>query len=161
MTDPESLEALRTATVGRTVSDRQLTGSALALWLDTRPDEKVGFVVALGPTWQVRGPAGVVAGSRQAADDENLSGWAAVPAEVDALRGRAVEAVEVDPATGELTLALGGGFVVRTFTDDPRDRGGWKVQDLATGAEHSCAPRAPPPARAAAAQAQARAQGAE
>ncbi|MFL5301445.1 MAG: hypothetical protein ACJ79R_13985 [Anaeromyxobacteraceae bacterium] len=144
MTDPQALDALRTATIGRAVSDRQLTGSALALWLDTRPDENVGFVVALGPTWQVRGPAGVVAGSRQAADEENLSGWAAVPAALEALRGRAVESVEVDPASGELTLALTGGFGVRTFTDDPRDRGGWKVKDLATGAEHACAPARSP-----------------
>jgi hypothetical protein len=139
--DTQRLETFRAAVAGRPVTDRHLAASALAIWIDTRPDDaKAGFVVSLGPTWQVRGPSGVVAGSRQAADDENLSGWAAVPAEISAVVGKSVEALDVDAASGELTLLLGGGFALRTFNDDPRARDGWSVKNLATGEELTCAP---------------------
>jgi hypothetical protein len=133
MEGKEGLESLRAALAGRPVTDRQLAGSSLSIWIDTRPDEKVGFIVTLGPTWQLRGPAGVVAGSRQAEDDEHLSGWAAVPAAIEAILGQTVESLEVEPGTGDLTLRLGGGFVARTFDADPRELELWRVRDVATG----------------------------
>jgi hypothetical protein len=133
MENKERVERFRAAIAGRTVTDRRLAGSSLSISIDTSPGDKTGFVVTFGATWQVRSPAGVVAGSRQAEDAEHLSGWAAVPAAIGAVVGQKVGTLEIDPATGELTLSIGGGFVARTFAADPRERERWRVEEVATG----------------------------
>src|SRR5687768_5301397 len=54
--------------VGRRVTDRQLAGNSFSIWLDTEKGRLTGWTIWLEPTWNLVGPDGVIAGSRQAQD---------------------------------------------------------------------------------------------
>lgn len=63
----EYFDKLRGKIVGRPITDRQLAGNSLSLWIDTVPgDTRVGLTIWLDPAWNVIGPDRVLAGSMQA-----------------------------------------------------------------------------------------------
>ena len=128
---PVPLSELQPQIVGQQVTDRQLAANSLSIWIATAAGEAVGYTIWLEPSWHVLGPAGIIAGSRQAQDEEEPSGWAAVSDAIDQLVGRRVEALEVDARTGDLTVRLSGGYLARTFVSDPRDSRHWWITDRA------------------------------
>jgi hypothetical protein len=125
---------LRRQLIGQSVSDRMLAANSLSIWVATsKADERAGWTIWLDPTWHVRGPSGLIAGSRQAQDEEDPGGWAAATKAVDLLIGRTVEAIGVDGVTHDLTLTLSGGVVAQTFAADPRDDDQWRIRALGSG----------------------------
>ena len=133
MNPEEVFEELRSHLRGQKVTDRQLAGNSLSVWIATRRDEPAGYTIWFEPSWHVVGTSGVLAGSRQAQDEEESTGWQAVSDIIDALLGQIVEDLGRDPVTGDLELALSGGYRIRTFVTDPRDGFLWRLRDLATG----------------------------
>jgi hypothetical protein len=134
MAPEECFAPLRASLVGRTVTDRQLAGNSLSLWIDKVPgDGATGWTIWLDPAWHVVGPDRVLAGSMQAQDEEEDSGWKAVAAAVDGLIGRTIDELTLEPVTGDITVDLSGGVRVRTFASDPRETSHWRVKDYATG----------------------------
>jgi len=125
MTPEGQFATLRDRLVGRPVTDRQLAGNTLSLWVDHVPGDggRRGWTVWLEPTWNVVGPDRVLAGSMQAQDEEEDSGWQAVAEAADGLVGRAVERLEVEAVTGDLIVGLSGGVSpdvrVRPARDTP------------------------------------------
>lgn len=132
--EPEGYFALlRDRLIGRRVTDRQLAGNSLSLWIDKVPgDGPIGWTIWLEPTWHVVGPARVLAGSMQAQDEDDDGGWKAVATALDELVGLTIEEVAVEPVTGDLTVLLSGGVRVRTFASDPREADHWRIKDYAT-----------------------------
>ena len=125
-------EALQARLSGQTVTDRQLAGNSLSISVSAGAGASPRYTIWLEPTWHLVGPGGVLAGSRQAQDEEEPSGWAAVTVALDALLGRIIEALELDVLTGDLSVILSGGLIARTFVTDPRDRDLWVIRDLST-----------------------------
>ena len=123
---------------GHTVKYRRLAGNSLILYLDCEPGDKHGATIWLEPTWHLRGPESVLAGSRQAQDDPDAEdpeeGFREVAAAVDVLTGRRLVALGIDPVTGDLRADLEGGLVLQTFVCDPTDDHLWHIRDNATGA---------------------------
>lgn len=128
------VDEISTILVGRRVTDRQLAGNSISIWFDTEKGSSTGWTVWLEPTWHLVGPDGVIAGSRQAQDEEEETGWQAVTEAIDILMGRVLETLDIDQRTGDLVLGFSGGLVVRTFVSDPREDFLWRVR--ARGTEH-------------------------
>jgi hypothetical protein len=142
LTPEKQFASLRALLVGRAISDRQLVGNSLSLWVDKMPgDGDRGWTIWLEPAWNVVGPERVLAGSMQAQDEEDESGWTAVAAAVDVLIGRTIERLHVDAVTGDLLVALTNGLVVRTFASDPRETLHWRIRDHASGVSVVGSPR--------------------
>lgn len=121
------------ALLGRPVTFTRLAANSLILYVDCQPDDKRGFAIWLEPPWHVSSPDRVLAGSRQAqgkgeqgATKEELD---EVAAPLKALNGLPVTAIEVDPRTNDLTLTVGGEFLVKTFVSDPTDDHSWHIRD--------------------------------
>jgi hypothetical protein len=132
--DPaEVFEEFRSKIRGQLVTDRQLAGNSLSVWIATGADERVGYTVWFEPSWHVAGLQGVVAGSRQAQDQDEPSGWQAVSGAIQVLLGHEVEDLRRDPATGDLELVISNAHTVRSFVTDPRDDFLWCIRELATG----------------------------
>lgn len=132
MTSEPVASELSAILVGRRVTDRQLAGNSLSIWIDTVKGQPGGWTVWLEPTWNLVGPDGVIAGSRQAQDEEEDSGWKAVTDSIDTLIGRVLESLEIDPRTGDLAVFFSGGVVARTFVSDPREDFIWRVREFDT-----------------------------
>jgi hypothetical protein len=132
MKPEDSFEALRQQLVGRLVTDRQLAGNSLSIWVGTEAGTRRGWTIWLEPSWHVIGPDSLLAGSMQAQDEENESGWKAVTNAIDTLVGRKIEHLSVDPVTGDLTVGMSGGIIARTFASDPRETFHWRIRTLAT-----------------------------
>jgi hypothetical protein len=130
MNENSYFEALRGKLLGQTVTDRLLAGNSLSIWVNAKPQERSGWTIWLEPSWHLLGPEGVLAGSRQAQDEEAPSGFQAVAEIVEALVGLSVEDLDVDPRTGDLTVTFRGGMAVRTFVADPRDDFLWRIRSL-------------------------------
>lgn len=140
-TDPRAyFEELRHQLVGRFASDRQLAGNSLSIWIDAHEGKGSAWTIWLEPTWHLRDSEKVLAGSRQAQDETDPSGWEAVKNSIDALVGRTLEALDIDPTTGDL-IAQFSGVVARTFLADPRDDFLSEIHDLATGTSLVGSPR--------------------
>jgi hypothetical protein len=133
MNPEEAFEQICAHARNQLVTDRQLAANSLSVWIATRKEEATGYTIWFEPSWHVVGPKGVVAGSRQAQDDEEPTGWQAVSDAIDTLVGRTVEDLHRDLVTGDLELVLSDGLRVRSFVTDPRDGFLWRVRDLATG----------------------------
>jgi hypothetical protein len=123
-------EDIRKQLIGRTVGDRQLAANSFSVWVDTDQSLTSGFIIGFEPSWNLVGPTGVMAGSRQAQDEDDPSGWQAVKSAVDIVVGRQIESVERDPLTGTLQVVLSGKVIVSTFVTDPRDGRMWYVRDV-------------------------------
>jgi hypothetical protein len=132
MSSETMFEEFRQQLRGQPVTERQLAGNSLSVWIGTAPDQSVGFTVWFEPSWHILGAEGVIAGSRQAQDEDEPSGWQAVGKIIDLLVGQLVEDVRRDAVTGDLELVLSGGFRVRSFVTDPRDDFLWRIRDLAS-----------------------------
>jgi hypothetical protein len=129
---PDALfEEFRERLLGQQVTDRQLAGNSLSVWIASVPNQPAGYTVWFEPSWHVRGPGCVLAGSRQAQDEDGPAGWQAVSAAIDTLVGRVVEDIRRDAVSGDLELVLSGGVRVRSFVTDPRDEDLWRIRDLA------------------------------
>lgn len=125
---------LRDQIVGQVVTDRQLAGNSLSIWVNKVPgDGDRGWTIWLDPSWHILDPDRVWAGSMQAGDDEEESGWKEVTKIINGLVGRAVERLEVEPVTGDLTVVLTGDVRVRTFAADPRETHHWRIKNHASG----------------------------
>src|SRR5262245_42440513 len=130
MTPEGQLASLREQLIGQVITDRQLAGNSLSIWVNLRPgDGDRGWTIWLDPSWHIVGPDRVWTGSMQAGDDEEESGWQSVGQIVNALVGRTIERVEVEPVTGDLTVVLTGDVRVRTFASDPRETRHWRIKN--------------------------------
>jgi hypothetical protein len=141
MTSPHETPGILHEIEGLVVTDRQLAGNSLSLWLAPSQRDPHTHTLWLEPSWHIRGPNGVIAGSRQAQDEETATGWEAVTKAIDLLVGQHLERALLDPETGDLSLRFSGGFMARTFVTDPRDEVLWRVRVTATGKSYPGAPR--------------------
>jgi hypothetical protein len=123
--------------VGRAVTFIRLAANSLLVYFGGQPGDRQGVTLWLDPTWHLRGPDGVLAGSRQAQDDPDSqdpeAGFRAAAAGVDALAGRRALTLDVDDVTTDLRIAFEGGIELRTFVADPDDNHLWHVRENATG----------------------------
>jgi hypothetical protein len=87
----------------------------------------------MDPTWRLEGPGGVIAGSRQAQDEESEEGWAAVGDALDKLVGTTLDLVVVEPKSGDLIATFSRDLRLRTFANDPRDTDSWRITEKRTG----------------------------
>lgn len=131
MTPEERLTVLRDQLLGQRVTDRQLAGNSLSLWIEHVPGDggRRGWTLWLEPSWHVVGPDRVLAGSMQAQDEEEDSGWKAVCDAADGLVGRTIDRLEVEAITGDIIVGLSGGVTARTFASDPRETLHWRIKD--------------------------------
>jgi hypothetical protein len=124
---------LRDRIVGRRISRRRLAGNSLLVYVDAQPGEATGVTLWFEPTWHLRGPDTVLAGSRQAQHDSDAensnAGFELVADAVDALNDRRVTDLAMEAITGDLFLSLEGGFLLRTFVSDPTDDELWHISD--------------------------------
>ena len=130
-TSPDQVwETLRARVEGSAISDRQLAGNSISLWVDMTPGEQqAGRTIWLDPSWSIVGPSGVLAGSMQAQDEDDDSGWIAVSNTLDTLVGKTIKRAEIEPITGDLILRLDGGVIIRTHATDPRETRHWRIKD--------------------------------
>ena len=125
---------LRDQIVGQVVTDRQLAGNSLSIWVNMVPgDGGRGWTIWLDPSWHILDADRVWAGSMQAGDEDEESGWREVTRIIGGLVGRTIERVEVEPVTGDLTVVLTGDVRVRTFASDPRETRHWCIKNHASG----------------------------
>ena len=123
---------------GHTVTYRRLAGNSLLVYLDCEPGDAHGATLWLDPTWHLRGPTGVLTGSRQAQHDPDAAdpdaGFRAAADVVDVLLDRRLVVLGVDPISGDLRVDFEGGLVLQTFASDPTDDQLWHIRENATGA---------------------------
>jgi hypothetical protein len=129
------LSNFRGALLGRPITFTRLAANSLILYVDCQPGDEGGLAIWFEPTWHMSSPKGVLVGSRQAqgkgeqgATKEELDEGGA-PLRV--LHGLPITAIEVDPRTNDLTLMVGGEYLVRTFVSDPTDDHSWHIRDNA------------------------------
>jgi hypothetical protein len=135
MTPDERFASLHGQLVGEHITDRQLASNTLALWVDhiSGDGDRRGWTLWIEPTWHIVNADRVLAGSMQAQDEEEESGWKAVTDVADTLVGRAIASLTVESVTGDLVLGLSDGITVRTFASDPRETTHWRIKDHAVG----------------------------
>ena len=131
MTPEACFEELQGKLRGAMITDRQLAGSSLSIWVATNPDQDTGYTIWCDAAWRLTGPDGILAGSTQAQDEAADSGWSAASDAIDVMVGRTVEHLDIDRATGDLLLALSGSLQVRTLNSDPRAEMLWWIRDRA------------------------------
>lgn len=122
--------------VGRQVTSRRLAANSLLVYIECEPGASSGWTFWLEPTWHLVGPNGILAGSRQAQDDDESnpeSGFTQAARAVDRLVGTRIERAEIDERTSDLSLHLTHGLLLRTFVADPTDEENWHVRDHASG----------------------------
>lgn len=136
-----AFETLRHQIVGRVIADRQLAGNTLFLWVDTGSDKSRGWIIGLEPSWHLLSADGLLAGSMQAQDEEDASGWTRVSERIDTLVGRHIEGLHIDPLTYDLQIKLTGGLIARTFCSDPREEMSWEIRTRADNAVWEGGPR--------------------
>ncbi|HSG38040.1 MAG TPA: hypothetical protein VLE27_00260 [Thermoanaerobaculia bacterium] len=120
--------------VGLSVRNRRLAGNTLIVYVECSPGDKSGYVLCLEPTWHMCDSQGVVAGSRQAQEEEpeepgEPTGFEMVADQIDNLVGKRIEQIDRDARTGDLTVQLEGGYLLRTFVCDPREERLWYIRD--------------------------------
>ena len=127
------LAEFRRALIGHAVRFSRLAANSLILYVDCQPGEEHGFAIWFEPTWHMSSPQGVLVGSRQAqaqgegeATKEVLDH---IGAPLTALNGLPITAIELDPRSNDLTLTIGGEYLVRTFVSDPTDDHIWHIRD--------------------------------
>ncbi|HEX6899726.1 MAG TPA: hypothetical protein VF789_08435 [Thermoanaerobaculia bacterium] len=116
----------------------------LLLFIDSQPGDDRGVMFGFEPAWHVREPGRVLTGSIDTQfedeDPEAEERIRRLESLLGALLGRTVEDVAVEPETFDLTLALSGGYVVKTFVADATDEETWRIQDNASGSVLSGSP---------------------
>jgi hypothetical protein len=124
---------LRGRVVGRRVSRRRLAGNSLLVYVDSQPGDDIGITLWFEPTWHLRGPDAVLAGSRQAQHDPEAenpdAGFESAADAVDVLNDRLVTDLAMEAVTGDLFLSLDGGYLLRTFVSDPEGDELWHIRD--------------------------------
>ncbi len=115
---------------GRMVTYRRLAGNSLIVYLECEPGDEQGAILWLEPTWHLRDAERVLAGSRQAQDEPE--GFDATADAIDALVGRRLVALALDPVSHDLRVELEGGLVLQTFVSDPSDDHLWHIIDNST-----------------------------
>ncbi|MCZ6611458.1 MAG: hypothetical protein O6941_02390 [Planctomycetota bacterium] len=106
----------------------RLATNSLLLYLECEPGKlEGGYIVWFEPTWHVVGPQGVLAGSRQAQEDEELGRINEKLAA--ALEGRGIRAIEIESPSNDLVMELEGDYIARIFLSDPTDDEIWHVAD--------------------------------
>jgi hypothetical protein len=134
---PEDLFAdFRSRVVGRSVRRRRLAGNSLLVYVDCEPGDETGITLWFEPTWHLRDPSSVLAGSRQAQHDAGAdspdAGFHAAADALDVLVGRPIMSLEVDPVTGDLSVTFPCGLTLTTFVSDPDTEELWHIRDNAT-----------------------------
>ncbi len=124
----------RQALIGRRITFTRLAANSLILYIDGQPSDERGFAVWFEPTWHMSSFKGVLVGSRQAqgtgeagATKEELD---RVGVPLKSLIGLPVTAIELDERSNDLTLTVGGEYLVRTFVADPTDDHSWHIRDV-------------------------------
>jgi hypothetical protein len=124
---------LRDRIVGRQINRRRLAGNSLIVYVDAQPGDEAGVTLWFEPTWHLRGPEEVLAGSRQAQHDPDAekpdAGFECVAEALYILNDRRVTDLAIEAVTGDLFLSLEGGFLLRTFVSDPTDEELWHIRD--------------------------------
>lgn len=134
--NPEALlPILLRQALGGTVRRRRLAGNSLILYVDHEPGDGAGLTFWFDPTWHVREPGRVLAGSREAQfdddDPDEQESLERFGSRLEVLVGTTVEGVDIEPETFDLTLRLSGGYLVKTFAADSTDDRTWHIRDNA------------------------------
>ena len=128
------LSAFRQALIGQLISFTRLAANSLILYVDSQPGDARGFTIWFEPTWHLSSSKGVLLGSRQAQGNGEQGGGEQelnqVGAPLRALAGQTISAIDVEPRTNDLTLAIGSEYLVRTFVADATDDHSWHIRDL-------------------------------
>jgi hypothetical protein len=134
------LAALRERLAGSRVTDKRHVLLTLLLYVE--PDGSPNDIAEIWfePSWQVRGPVGVIAGSGtlELAPEEvdPAAEYSRVSVATDVLRGRRVQSIDVDLRTHELSVMFEGDFAARTFVDDPAEPDPlWRIRERGNGVE--------------------------
>jgi hypothetical protein len=127
MTPEACFEDLRGKLRGAPITDRQLAGSSLSIWVATDARSDAGYSIWFDTAWRLSAADQVLAGSKQAEEAE--TGWDAVSEAIDAVVGQRVEAIEFDGASGDLLVSMTNGLVARTLNSDPRAEMLWWIHD--------------------------------
>jgi hypothetical protein len=134
---------LRSKALGQPVTFRKIDERTLLLFIDSQPGDERGLTFGFEPAWHVREPGRVLTGSidAQFEDDEpEEEGTQRLENLLEVLQGKIVEDVAIEPGTFDLTLALSGGYLVKTFVADATDEETWRIRDNATGSDLSGSP---------------------
>ena len=118
------------AVTGQQVVDRLLAANSVSVVIDDEAGAR--WTIWLDPSWRLEGVDGVVAGSRQAQDEDDEGGWVAVGRALDRLVGSTIEFVWREAKSGDLVIQVSGSLRLRTFTNDPRDVDCWSISENAT-----------------------------
>ncbi|HEX6899725.1 MAG TPA: hypothetical protein VF789_08430 [Thermoanaerobaculia bacterium] len=131
---------LRRRVLGRPVTFRRLAANTLLIYIDNEPGDGTGVTFWINPVWHVREPGQVLAGSRQAQVDDEEEFYR-LGERLDVLLGLTVQDVTIEPGTFDLTLALSGGYLVKTFVAQAARDESWHIRDNTTGSRLSGSPQ--------------------
>jgi hypothetical protein len=134
---------LRSGLLGHAVSFRRLACDSLLLYIDCEPGDLGGITIWFEPIWHVRGPGGVLLGSRQVAEASDTEEAMAAVADgaLAPLLGRRIEGVVVDSLTFDLGVSFEGSYGVFTFVADATADQSWHIRENATGDRLKGSPR--------------------
>jgi len=128
------LAEFRQKLIGRPITFSRLAANSLILFVDGQPGDERGFSIWFEPTWHMSSPKGVLVGSRQAqgtgeagATKEELQ---QVGAPLTVLNGLQITAIDLDSRSNDMTLTVGGEYLVQTFVADPTDDHSWHIRDV-------------------------------
>jgi hypothetical protein len=134
-----SFADLQRLLVGRPIQFFRLAADTLLLYIDCEPGQEGGYVLWVEPTWHFSGPEGVLVGSRQAQGEGDAGAsreeLRRIGAPLNRLFRLPITRLERDERTGDLTVAVGGELLVRTFVSDPSDDDLWSIRDRGRGVE--------------------------
>jgi hypothetical protein len=138
--DPNAFfDHLRSRVLGRPVTFRRLAANTLLIYIDNEPGDGTGVTFWLAPIWHVREPGQVLVGSRQAQVDGEE--FYRLGESLDVLLGQTVQDVTIEPDTFDLTLALSGGYLVKTFVAEATREETWHIRDNTTHLRLSGSPQ--------------------
>ena len=128
----EYAEQFRQKIIGHTIAYTRLAANSLILYVDCQPGDEIGLIIWLEPTWHVKGPTGVLVGSRQAQMDDapdDRDAFVRVAEPLSTLHNKKIVSMDIEPLTHDLHLLLEGGFWIKTFVADPTDDESWYIRD--------------------------------
>ena len=127
-------EQFRQNIVGHSITYTRLAANSLILYVDCQPGDEIGFVIWLEPTWHVKGPTGVLVGSRQAQMDDapgDREAFSRVAEPLSTLHNKKIVSMGIELLTHDLHLRLEGELWIKTFVADPTDDESWHIRDAA------------------------------
>jgi hypothetical protein len=142
--EPEVLLArLLDGLLAHRISYRRLACDSLLLYVDCEPGDDNGVTIWFEPIWHLYGPDGALLGSMQvaAAADCQKAMAAVADGPMATILGKSVAGVTIDPISFDLTVAVEGGYGIRTFVADATTEESWHIRENSTRIRLQGSPR--------------------